>query len=88
MKNTPWTDGMVYILLKDKFATVQGKVQFDEWVCDELVVPIGKMKVSLEDFYYRNKIATHKDKESLLKTWMLYKARTLLANSKMESKST
>lgn len=91
MKNKPWTDGMVYILPKDKFATsLQGKVQFDEWICKELVVPNGKVYVSLDDFYfyYRNQIATHKDNESLLKTWMLYKVRTLLANSKRARNST
>ncbi|WP_160036936.1 hypothetical protein [Paenibacillus sp. An7] len=83
MKNKPWTNGMIYILPKDKFSTsIQGKVHFDEWVCKELVVPIGKVNVSLEDFYYRNQIATHKDNESLLKTWMLYKARTMLPNWK------
>lgn len=89
MKNKPWTDGMVYILPKDKFATsLSGKVHFDEWICKELVVPIGKVNVSLEDFYYRNKIATHKDNKSLIKTWMLFKVRTLLANSKRARNST
>lgn len=89
MKNEPWTEGMVYLLPKDRFATSgQGKVQFDEWICHEPIIPIGKMKVSLDDFYYRNRIATHKDKESLLKTWIFFKARTLIANSKRASNST
>lgn len=86
MKNKPWTEGMVYLLPKDMFTTSsQGKVQFDEWVCREPIFPLGKMKVSLDDFYYRNRIATHKDKESLLKTWIFYKARTLIAGSKRAS---
>ncbi|MGO4542265.1 hypothetical protein [Paenibacillus sp. 2TAB19] len=76
MKNKPWTEGMVYILPKDKFeASGHGKVQFDEWICHEPVMPTGKLKVSMEDFHYRNRIATHKDKESLFKTWIFYKAR-------------
>ncbi|MBD7969244.1 hypothetical protein [Paenibacillus gallinarum] len=86
IKNNPWTDGMLYILPKDKFhMSGQGKVQFDEWICNEYVTPISKISVSLSDFYFLNIVAVHKDNESLFSTWMFYKARTLLANSKRAS---
>lgn len=89
MKNNPWTDGMLYILPKDKFhMSGHGKVQFDEWICNEYVTPIGKISVSLSDFYFLNKVAVHKDKESLFSTWILFKARTLLVNLKRTSNRT
>jgi len=88
MKNKPWTEGMVYILPKDKFKiSTHGTIQFDEWICSEPVVPIGKIAVTLEDFYYRDRIATHEEKESLIRTWLFYKARTLLADSKRANNS-
>lgn len=89
IKNNPWTNGMLYILPKDKFhMSGQEKVQFDEWICNEYVTPIGKISVSLSDFYFLNKVAVHKDRESLFSTWILYKARTIFANSKRSSNST
>ncbi|QLG41259.1 MULTISPECIES: hypothetical protein [unclassified Paenibacillus] len=89
INNNPWTDGMLYILPRDKFhMSGHGKVQFDEWICNEFVTPIAKISVSLSDFFFLNKVAVHKDKESLTSTWIFYKARTLLANSKRASNST
>ncbi|MCR8642023.1 hypothetical protein NV379_05075 [Paenibacillus sp. N1-5-1-14] len=86
MNNKPWTEGVVYIFPRYKFnKSSQGKVHFDEWICDEPVTPVGKLAVNLSDFYYKNKVATHRDKESLLKTWLFYKARILFANSKKAS---
>ncbi len=89
IKNSPWTEGMLYILPKDKFhKSGQGKVQFDEWICPESVVPKGKIRVSVSDFYFLNKVAVHKDRESLFRTWLFYKARTWKGKSKKASKST
>ncbi len=89
IKNNLWTDGMLYILPKDKFyMSGQGKVHFDEWICNEYVILIGKISVSLSDFYFSNKVAIHKDTESLFRTWIFYKARTLFVNSKRSSNST
>jgi hypothetical protein len=88
MKNRPWTEGIVYILPRNRFnKSSQGKVHFDEWISHEPVIPIGKLGVTLSDFYYKNKVATHRDKESFLKTWLFYKARTFTANSKKASNS-
>lgn len=79
-KNNPWTDGMLYILPKHSFERAdQGKTYFDEWISHEPVAPIAKLSVSIEDFYFKDKVATHKDNESLVKTWLLYKARLLLS---------
>ncbi|QHT61187.1 hypothetical protein GXP70_15295 [Paenibacillus lycopersici] len=81
MKNEPWTEGAVYLLPRDQFtASGQGKLQFDELISREPIIPIGKIHVSLDDFWFRHRIAMHKDNESLLKTWLLYKARTLIGN--------
>jgi len=80
MKNKPWTEGIVYILPRNQFTkSGQGKVHFDEWISHDPVKPLGMMSVTLSDFYYKDKVATHKDKESLLKTWLLYKVRTKIA---------
>lgn len=83
IKNRPWTEGMLYLLPKDKFyKSSKGEVQFDEWISHESITPKGKINVTISDFYFFNKVAIHKDNESLFKTWIFYKARTLLANLK------
>lgn len=80
MENRPWTSGKLYILPKNKFTVADNrKVSFDEWICHDLVKPINHLEVSAEDFYYIHKVATHQADESLLKTWLLYKIRTLKA---------
>lgn len=76
MRRRPWTDGMVYIFPKAKFKRVDNKnIYFDEWISHEPVMPIGRLKVGIEDFYFKDKIATHPDHESLLKSWLFYKYR-------------
>lgn len=86
MQNNPWTTGMLYILPKSKFKpTDNGKIHFDEWICHDFVEPVSKLAVGVEDFYYINRVATHMNKESLLKTWLFYKIRTLRVKSKNTS---
>jgi hypothetical protein len=76
--NDPWTNGMVYILPRNKFTKVgKGHIVFDEWVSNESVKPILRIKVKPKDFIYLNKVSTHKSDESLLKTWLFYKLRTV-----------
>lgn len=77
ISNDPWTEGMVYLLPRELFSTPKpGLISFDEWICHDPVVPIAKLRVSQEDFYYHNKVAAHNDGEPLFKTWLFYKART------------
>jgi hypothetical protein len=88
MKNSPWTEGKIYILPRNKFSkSDNGYAHFDEWISHDYVRPISQLLVNVDDFYFMDKVATHKDKESLLKTWLFYKARTLKAESKKASKS-
>ncbi|WP_025028922.1 hypothetical protein [Caldalkalibacillus mannanilyticus] len=88
IRNDPWTEGMLYILPNQTFfKSGNGRVQFDEWISHEPVAPIGKIPVSVDDFFYHNKVSVHKDGESLWKTWFLYKIRTLRANSKMAARN-
>ncbi|GAA0349598.1 hypothetical protein [Bacillus horti] len=83
MKRDPWTDGVVYLLPKDTFThSGQGKIQFDEWISEEPVKPVGRLAIDLNDFTYKNKVAVHKDNESMVKTWLLYKARILVGSLK------
>jgi len=86
--NYPWTEGMVYILPKDIFKRSDtGKIHFDEWISHDYVRPIGKLVVGIDDFYYKDKVAIHEPRESVLRTWLLYKRRTLKAESRMASNS-
>lgn len=79
MKNHPWTEGTVYILPRNKFKpSGRGRIRFDEWICHEPVKPAGKLEVSIDDFFYKDKVAVHKEGESLLKTGVFYKARTVM----------
>lgn len=72
-----WRNGMVYILPRHMFRrSGQGKIQFDEWICEQPVSPLTKIQVSPEDFIYRHQVSTHKDGESLLATYLKYKWRT------------
>lgn len=76
----PWREGTLYIVPRDKFRrSVRTKLQFDEWISTESVAPIGKISVNSADFYHLNRVAIHKDQESILKTWLFYKARILLS---------
>lgn len=72
-----WTNGMIYILPRKLFRrSGSGAIMFDEWICEEAVTPIAKLPVSAHDFYYLYKVSTHKDRESLLATYLKYKWRT------------
>lgn len=78
MKNNPWTSGKLYIFPKNKFKPSDtGKFRFDEWVCHEPVKPLSRLEVGPKDFYYLNRVSIHKNNESTVKTWLLYKIRTL-----------
>lgn len=78
MNANPWATGKIYILPKNQFKPSDtGRVHFDEWICQELVKPVSQLEVSATDFFYIKKVATHKVKESNIKTWLLYKLRTL-----------
>lgn len=83
-ENGPWRSGMIYIFHKDKFIPADNrKIRFDEWVCHDFVKPVSRLEISAEDFYYLHKVATHSNNESIIKTLLLYKKRTL--RSKRES---
>lgn len=38
--------------------------------------------VDPSDFYYLNRVSTHKTNESLAKTWLFYKVRNLISYKK------
>lgn len=72
----PWTNGTIYFLPKTSFNKVGGGiVTFDEWISETSVVPLAKIDVEKEDFYFHHKVSVHKSVESLYKTWLLYKLR-------------
>ncbi|WP_059173123.1 hypothetical protein [Bacillus sp. FJAT-27445] len=72
----PWTSGMIYFLPGGTFERAgSGFVSFDEWVSKTPVKPIAKISVEPGDFYFRDKVSCHKDTESILKSWLLYKFR-------------
>lgn len=80
MINNPWTSGKIYILPKNKFTPSDtSKLRFDEWICHDPVRPVSQLEVSARDFYYINRVSTHKNNESIVKSWLLYKFRTLKA---------
>ncbi len=79
-ENDPWRSEKIYIFLKDKFTSADNrKIHFDEWVCHDFVKPVSTLEISADDFYYINKVATHSNNESFVKTLLLYKMRTLRA---------
>ncbi|WP_069201894.1 hypothetical protein [Bacillus niameyensis] len=79
LQNEPWTNGMIYLLQEDSFRHIsQGTIQFDEWISDEAIEPIAKIEVEPDDFYFLNKVATHRSDESVMKAWLFYKIRSLL----------
>jgi len=79
VEKDPWMDGMLYLLPSENFSLVgKGPVSFDEWISYEYVKPIAKIQIQPKDFYFINKVSTHNINESLIKTWFLYKIRTIL----------
>lgn len=77
--NGPWTSGELYFLPDKAFKhSGGGRIQFDEWVSSEAVEPVLKLAVEPEDFYFLHKVSIHGEKESNLKTWLLYKLRNMV----------
>ncbi|MCJ8007848.1 hypothetical protein ACFFF5_11730 [Lederbergia wuyishanensis] len=77
--NKPWTTGMIYILAEDSFTKIsKGAIQFNEWVSEKAVSPIAKLEIEPSDFYFLNKVAIHRSEESIVKSWLLYKVRSLI----------
>jgi len=75
----PWTPGIIYLLPKDSFTYIgNGIIQFNEWISTQAVSPIAKLEVQPSDFYFLNKVGTHNANESVIKSWILYKIRTLI----------
>ncbi|MBS4200769.1 hypothetical protein KHA93_14120 [Bacillus sp. FJAT-49732] len=77
--NMPWTTGMIYLLPEDTFINIsKGVIKFNEWVSERSVLPIAKMEIEPSDFYFLNKVASHRSDESVIKSWLLYKVRSLI----------
>jgi hypothetical protein len=77
-ENKPWTTGLIYFLPEQSFTHISnGPIQFDEWICKGSVQPIAKLEVEPKDFYFLDKISIHKENESIIKSWLLYKFRTM-----------
>lgn len=76
MAEEPWTSGMIYILPRTSFRLADpNKWHFDEWVSGEPVAPVARLALSPEDFPFLDRVAVHRDGESMLKSWLLYKRR-------------
>ena len=72
----PWTEGMVYFLPGETFRpALTGMVRFDEWLSVDSVKPVASLCVSPRDFPFKGNIAGHREGESMIKSWMLYKYR-------------
>ncbi len=77
--NDPWISGMIYLLPEDSFSHIAGDdtIQFNEWISMTAVTPIVKIEIEPSDFYFRNKVASHRSNESIIRSWLFYKLRTL-----------
>lgn len=72
----PWQDGMIYLLPKEGFQqTSTGNVRFDEWANPQIVKPIAKLRVSPEDFPFKNLVSWHDEKEKIYISWLKFKKR-------------
>ncbi|MCT8136707.1 hypothetical protein H1D32_02435 [Anaerobacillus sp. CMMVII] len=60
-----WTNGTIYILPKNSFK--RGGIS-DEWVCEHDVAPVAKLSVTPTDFPFLDKVSTHIETDSALKT--------------------
>jgi hypothetical protein len=77
----PWTSGMIYFLPVKSFTYLgKGVLRFNEWISEKDVPYIAKIEVEPADFYFLRKVATHHPEESILKSWLVYKCRTLFRN--------
>jgi hypothetical protein len=82
----PWMNGMIYFLPMDTFNKVSdGIVSFDEWISREPVLPKARIEVSIDDFYYHDKVSLHNSDEPLIKTWLLYKLRLNYGKSSVKT---
>lgn len=76
MNKIPWTNGTIYFLPQETFeCTNRSIVSFDEWISKTPVRPITKITVNPEDFYFIDKVSSHKVSESLFTSMVLYKLR-------------
>jgi hypothetical protein len=81
--NKPWTNGTVFLVPEQSFRQISsGSLQFDEWICRETVIPIAKIEVEPKDFYFLKLVSFHKESESIIKSWFLYKWRLLITGRK------
>lgn len=72
----PWTAGTVYFLPDQTFRkSGEGYIDFAEWVSPTSVQPLTQIQVEPSDFLYRNQVACHKSKESIITSWLFYKLR-------------
>ncbi|MBS4218823.1 hypothetical protein KHA96_10910 [Bacillus sp. FJAT-49711] len=77
--NSPWTSGMIYLFPHDSFTKIsKGAVQFNEWISERPITPIAKIEIEPSDFYFIERVVSHRSDESLIKSWLLYKLRSLL----------
>ncbi|MED1204109.1 hypothetical protein [Heyndrickxia acidicola] len=60
-----WTKGTIYVLPKKLFK--QGGIK-NEWVCEQEVKPLAKIKVIPKDFPFLKKVSRHKETDSMIKT--------------------
>jgi hypothetical protein len=74
----PWTSGMIYFLPEESFTYLgKGVLRFNEWISEKNVPYIAKLEMEPTDFYFLRKVATHHPEESIVKSWLIYKCRTL-----------
>lgn len=71
-----WTAGTIYILPGETFQMTDAKpVRFDEWVSLSAVSPIARLTVTPDDFPLLNRVAGHREGESMIVSWLSYKRR-------------
>lgn len=69
---------MIYLLSEYTFSFIgKGPVQFSEWISKKSITPIAKIEIEPSDFYFIDKVATHRSNESTIKSWLLYKLRNI-----------
>lgn len=85
LRQRPWVDGMVYVLLRESFEqTSRGVVRFDEWASAEAVRPVAKVPITPADFPFLNRVTGHDEKESIFVSWFLFKRRQKQAGQRGE----
>jgi len=71
-----WDPGTVYIVPRDSFRpNGQRPVYFDEWVSEERVPVAARVRVTRDDFPFRDDISGHPADEPLAATWLRYRER-------------